>query len=367
MDNCGRENKNRFLFSYLEALVRKGVFKEVFVGFLPLGHTHKDIDQVFSRTAERLRSNDAITLHDMHVHLSNVYGNIVVVSEMQTMINWSVLCNNTKCLTNVSGFSSHRHSMFSRTGTSKEVQNEAGKHISNVCCTIKANADDDWKPLHSKVEKASFLCFVPDLSLTSPLTTNPTPDIDDVTDRINSEEGRINSTRKVQELKKLRDTVYMEQIDPFSWNLYTVIEACSKQWTENVASINGLHPSDEAPALGVNDYTYEIDTFVIARENEQSDDHFIFWIGRMNNVKLDTDGIVSSLEVHWYESTDKKDVLNAKYKPAFIQGRKHLRGVAWLYIISSDSVVVLFDALTCSNCLPTMAKKMIQQERSNYK
>lgn len=277
------------------------------------------------------------------------------------MINESGLCNNRKCMTNVSGFSSHRYFMFSRTGTSTELQNETGKHLSNVCCTVKESADDDWKPLHSNVEKASFLRFVPDLSLTPPLTTNPPPDIDDVTDRINSEEGRINSTRKVLDLKKMRDRVYTERIDPFSWNLDIVIEAGNKQWTENRSTVNGLHASDEAPAPAVNDYTYEINTFVIARASEQSDDHFIFWIGRINNVELDTDGKVSSLEVHWYEPTDKKDVLNAKYKPAFIQGRKPLRGIAWLDIISSDSVIVSFEALTCSNILPTMAKKMIQQ------
>ena len=40
-DNCGRENKNRFVFSYLSALVELGVFSEITMDFLIVGHTGK--------------------------------------------------------------------------------------------------------------------------------------------------------------------------------------------------------------------------------------------------------------------------------------------------------------------------------------
>lgn len=33
--------------AYLGQLVRDGVFKEIYVSFLPVGHTHEDIDQMF--------------------------------------------------------------------------------------------------------------------------------------------------------------------------------------------------------------------------------------------------------------------------------------------------------------------------------
>ena len=38
-DNCGRENKNRYLFSFLSALVQLNVFYEVTMDFLLVGHT----------------------------------------------------------------------------------------------------------------------------------------------------------------------------------------------------------------------------------------------------------------------------------------------------------------------------------------
>ena len=49
LDNWAGENKNRYLFAYLSLLVAKGVFKIVHLGFLMVGHTYEDIDEMFSR------------------------------------------------------------------------------------------------------------------------------------------------------------------------------------------------------------------------------------------------------------------------------------------------------------------------------
>lgn len=38
----------------MEALTAWNLFENIQVGFLPIGHTHNDIYQVFSRTSERL-------------------------------------------------------------------------------------------------------------------------------------------------------------------------------------------------------------------------------------------------------------------------------------------------------------------------
>ena len=42
----GSENKNRYLKAYCDRLVAFGLFKKVKVGYLMVGHTHEDIDQV---------------------------------------------------------------------------------------------------------------------------------------------------------------------------------------------------------------------------------------------------------------------------------------------------------------------------------
>lgn len=66
LDSCTRENKNRIVFERLESLLLWNVFEQYGFGFPPVGHTHKDIDQVIRKTACRLRSGDTIRLVDFH-------------------------------------------------------------------------------------------------------------------------------------------------------------------------------------------------------------------------------------------------------------------------------------------------------------
>jgi hypothetical protein len=57
MDNCSGDNKNKFVFSLLSTLVARGYFDTIIVSFLPVGHTHEDVDQLFSIVAARLKQN----------------------------------------------------------------------------------------------------------------------------------------------------------------------------------------------------------------------------------------------------------------------------------------------------------------------
>jgi hypothetical protein len=59
LDNTTKQCKSRFLLGYLALLVAWDVFAEVVLSFLPVGHTHEDIDQMFSRIAVWLRKHDA--------------------------------------------------------------------------------------------------------------------------------------------------------------------------------------------------------------------------------------------------------------------------------------------------------------------
>lgn len=40
---------HRYLLGFMAYLVEKGVFRKIKVSFLMVGHTHEDIDQVFSK------------------------------------------------------------------------------------------------------------------------------------------------------------------------------------------------------------------------------------------------------------------------------------------------------------------------------
>jgi hypothetical protein len=49
MVNAAGDNKNWFVFCFWSLLVAKGIFKEVYVNFMLVGHTHDDIDALFGR------------------------------------------------------------------------------------------------------------------------------------------------------------------------------------------------------------------------------------------------------------------------------------------------------------------------------
>lgn len=64
LDNVGT-NKSIMLLAYISWLVMSGAFKKVKVNFLIVGHTHENIDQMFSRFSVRLKRKLALTLDEM--------------------------------------------------------------------------------------------------------------------------------------------------------------------------------------------------------------------------------------------------------------------------------------------------------------
>ncbi|WAR29289.1 hypothetical protein MAR_002857 [Mya arenaria] len=71
MDNSGKDNKNVFIILFMAWLVRRRVFRKVKIGFLMVGHTHEDIDQVFSRVSSHLRRQEVLTLPNLHKEMQD--------------------------------------------------------------------------------------------------------------------------------------------------------------------------------------------------------------------------------------------------------------------------------------------------------
>ncbi|KAK3276905.1 hypothetical protein CYMTET_15056 [Cymbomonas tetramitiformis] len=64
LDNVST-NKSKLMLAYAAWLVHTGVFRKVKLNFLLVGHTHENIDQMFSRFSVRLRRKQAWTLDEM--------------------------------------------------------------------------------------------------------------------------------------------------------------------------------------------------------------------------------------------------------------------------------------------------------------
>jgi hypothetical protein len=62
IDNAAGDNKNRFVFCFWSLLVAKGIFREVYVNFMLVGHIHDDIDAFFGRWSMALKKENFPTI-----------------------------------------------------------------------------------------------------------------------------------------------------------------------------------------------------------------------------------------------------------------------------------------------------------------
>lgn len=64
VETCTTENKNWYTFPYIESFVAWNVFENFKVSFLRFWNTHEHINQALSKTSERFRSTDLVSLSD---------------------------------------------------------------------------------------------------------------------------------------------------------------------------------------------------------------------------------------------------------------------------------------------------------------
>ena len=62
MDNAIGDNKNRYVYAYWSLLVAKRIFREVYVNFMIVGHTHDDIDALFGKWSMLLKKENFPTI-----------------------------------------------------------------------------------------------------------------------------------------------------------------------------------------------------------------------------------------------------------------------------------------------------------------
>lgn len=365
LDNSRRENKNKYSLSYFESLVRWGVFKVVEISFLPIGHTHCDVDQCFSTTSHRLRHNDAVTMSNLHEQLSKCFNRHTVVSAMKECVNFSGLCDKLECVNTLTNITQYRFFRFSRTD---------GASTSNGChsnCFVKHSAQDDWTPLEVADPRkiSNLLRFTPDLTETPPEKVTAPDDMADITARIESENGRINSDQKLRELLATRDEIYQSRNISFHWDKRDDVEFCNSS-ASRVFGMDGdvdlEHPVEEDPGIH-GKCSYDTGSFVIVLGNALEGQNE-FWVGEIIDVTRTGTGIVRSLTVKWYEHYGPGDLYSAKYRPISTSSNSNRSGF-WTDRISTASVVILFNSLNRTKRLPvqvvTHMKEVHAQKNKN--
>ncbi len=60
-----KDNKNRYLSTFISLLIAREVFEEVKLGFLVVGHTHKDISRCFGYLFKKLKEQNNYILANL--------------------------------------------------------------------------------------------------------------------------------------------------------------------------------------------------------------------------------------------------------------------------------------------------------------
>ena len=181
----------------------------------------------------------------------------------------------------------------------------------NRCfCYIRPTVDADWVPLPTKQDSCPprFLNSIPDLKWTPPEILNSPLELKDATDRIESEESRINPPEKIDVLHKMRDGVYEDKTVSFHWNLNKIVETKFKRiGSTSTPSPDQLPGVDEdSSADPRSNHRYELNTFVVVRTGGTEHD-LDLWLGQVVHTHQASSEVVSELTVRWFEFYQSSD------------------------------------------------------------
>jgi hypothetical protein len=93
LDNCWRENKNTYSEKYLEWLCERGVHRIINVGFLPVGHTHFDPDQLASRIGKAIQHGDITCIEKLLRVIEGSFTPSPTVTFIDDVMDWRELVN----------------------------------------------------------------------------------------------------------------------------------------------------------------------------------------------------------------------------------------------------------------------------------
>lgn len=113
VDNCSKENKNRWLFGLFALLAGLRIFRIITAEMLGQGHTHEDIDAVFTPISEALTMQDCICWSEFKTFLQKAYRgaqNQPRILPMPPIYDWKSWLD--PCLRDMTGFMKFRSFKF---------------------------------------------------------------------------------------------------------------------------------------------------------------------------------------------------------------------------------------------------------------
>jgi hypothetical protein len=157
----------RYILGLLHWLVEDGIFQKVKLCFLPKGHTHNDVDQMFSRLSTGLRLADIFTRLDVERVCTKAYSPTPTFVHLEDMASFSTLIrplltkglkghSKPRCFVirrDASGVVRHHYRLQVQTMKKGKVEAD-GSRVPNLDC---------WMP-HNEKGYAIFNSSFPDIN-----------------------------------------------------------------------------------------------------------------------------------------------------------------------------------------------------------
>lgn len=360
LDNTARENKNQVLIAYLSMLVEKKVFKKVKLGFLLVGHTHDQIDQMFSRFSVKLAKKSAFDLLEICEVLKESYEPQPEVHVLKGTYDFRQFAtggdSGTPSFIQLNDHSfQHQFKMKQKDGETR------------LWCKKYSNTES-WHP----IDGLKFLSFVPQQQIVPSsymllVSTNESAKalkenrsinymqcLAEIKDNIDASHVYFPACSMewwsafFEEQKKLiegveDDTIEVINLDPFFWPVHQSNIISSENVVEG--GIQGTQLTEELERLvhgetreayvgarkttqrrqqekemwegNVNELIVGVMIAVLASDDESG---CPFWIAKVIKIHEENQRI-HSIDVHWYKAVGK-DAISSRYYPEVIKVTK---------------------------------------------
>ena len=343
LDNTSKQCKGRFLIGFLGYLVYKGLFKTIVLSFLPVGHTHEDIDQFFSRLSVYLKCHDAINMAQLHEAINRCYqskaGHHATTGFWDRCTNFSDWID--PYLSKYKGISSHRQFRFYKDDDEVRVQARQHTSMKQEWAGITGNApytpvfkEDppvsmvDVPPAQRRDLVAEDLCEKQKESVRR-LCTDRRRDVADVADVL----AGIDSLGDEADL-------------PFTWDLASLLDSGGVMDPHVMSDDDGeVDEPDELP----HEYEYKEGGMVLVFPDEDSGDPF--WIAEVVSQGSVASGRNGEYEVWWYATSG--DPYTGRYLKKYYHESP---AVDWIYAQSIQHEV----KVTGSSTLFVKSQKAIK-------
>ena len=164
-DNASGENKNRWMIAFVVWLVEIGWFVEVMLSMLPVGHTHIDVDQMFSTFSLWLDKHSVEHVNEIVDKVGEAYKSQQTrpsASFIPVVFNWAGFFAPFVC--DMSGLKS-AHVFLIRKLPSGKVGLKAKKwHSTDDCWTGSADLPDEWMEVFHSVPRGNPTEIQPSLN-----------------------------------------------------------------------------------------------------------------------------------------------------------------------------------------------------------